>query len=53
MTRPATCSDRRNSGPVHRPQIAARVLGPWIHIPAGFYRNIYHHTIPWQFETEP
>src|SRR5271156_2703094 len=26
---------------------------PWIHIPAGFYRNIYHPTITWQFETEP
>ena len=26
---------------------------PWIHIPAGFYRNIYHPAITWQFETEP
>jgi choline dehydrogenase-like flavoprotein len=26
---------------------------PWIHIPAGFYRNIYHPEITWQFETEP
>src|SRR5437660_318553 len=26
---------------------------PWIHIPAGFYRNIYHPGIAWQFETEP
>jgi choline dehydrogenase len=26
---------------------------PWIHIPAGFYRNIYHPKITWQFETEP
>ena len=25
----------------------------WIHIPAGFYRNIYHPKITWQFETEP
>ncbi len=25
---------------------------PWIHIPAGFYRNIYHPKITWQFETE-
>ena len=41
---------------------AARVLvleaggkdtNPWIHIPAGFYRNIYHPEITWQFETEP
>jgi choline dehydrogenase len=26
---------------------------PWIHVPAGFYRNIYHSKITWQFETEP
>ena len=26
---------------------------PWIHIPAGFYRNIYNPRITWQFETEP
>src|SRR4051795_12863884 len=26
---------------------------PWIHIPAGFYRNIYHPKITSQFETEP
>jgi choline dehydrogenase len=26
---------------------------PWIHIPAGFYRNIYHPKITWQFQTEP
>jgi choline dehydrogenase-like flavoprotein len=25
----------------------------WIHIPAGFYRNIYNPGITWQFETEP
>ena len=25
---------------------------PWIHIPAGFYRNIYNPGITWQFETE-
>src|SRR5258708_9847946 len=26
---------------------------PWIHIPAGFYRNLYHPGITRQFETEP
>ncbi|MBV8889640.1 MAG: choline dehydrogenase [Alphaproteobacteria bacterium] len=26
---------------------------PWIHVPAGFYRNIYHPKITWVFETEP
>ncbi len=25
----------------------------WIHIPAGFFRNIFHPKITWQFETEP
>jgi len=25
----------------------------WIHIPAGFYRNIFHPKITWVFETEP
>jgi choline dehydrogenase-like flavoprotein len=25
----------------------------WIHIPAGFYRNIYHQKLTWIFETEP
>jgi choline dehydrogenase len=25
----------------------------WIHIPAGFYRNILHPKLTWQFETEP
>jgi choline dehydrogenase len=26
---------------------------PWIHIPAGFYRNIFHPKLTWVFETEP
>ena len=26
---------------------------PWIYIPAGFYRNIFHPKITWQLETEP
>jgi len=25
----------------------------WIHIPAGFYRNIFNPGITWQYETEP
>ena len=25
----------------------------WIHIPAGFYRNIYNRKLAWVFETEP
>ena len=26
---------------------------PWIHVPAGFYRNLYNPRITWQYETEP
>ncbi len=26
---------------------------PWIHIPAGFFRNIFHPNLTWVFETEP
>ena len=26
---------------------------PWIHIPAGFFRNIYNPNLTWSFETEP
>jgi choline dehydrogenase len=26
---------------------------PWIHIPAGFYRNIYNTKVAWYYETEP
>ena len=32
---------------------AARTRNPWIHIPAGFYRNIYNPKITWIYETEP
>ena len=26
---------------------------PWIHIPAGLYRNIYNPKVAWYYETEP
>ncbi len=26
---------------------------PWIHVPAGFYRNIYNPKVAWYYETEP
>ena len=26
---------------------------PWIHVPAGFFKNIYNEKITWQWETEP
>ena len=44
-------ADRRTGSCCWRP--AARTRNLWIHIPAGFYRNIYHPKITWQFETEP
>ena len=25
----------------------------WIHIPAGFFKNIYNRKVSWQYETEP
>ena len=34
-------------------EAGSRDHNPWIHIPAGFYRNIFHPKITWQFETEP
>ena len=34
-------------------EAGGRDRNPWIHIPAGFYRNIFHPKITWQFETEP
>ena len=34
-------------------EAGGRDRNPWIHIPAGFYRNIYHPKITWHFETEP
>ncbi len=34
-------------------EAGGRDSNPWIHIPAGFYRNIYHPGITWQYETEP
>jgi len=26
---------------------------PWIHVPAGFYRNIYNPKVAWTYESEP
>src|SRR5215469_8909814 len=26
---------------------------PWIHIPAGFYRNIYNPRVAWNYQSEP
>jgi choline dehydrogenase len=34
-------------------EAGGRDADPWIHIPAGFYRNIYNPKVAWYFETEP
>ncbi|HEV2300553.1 MAG TPA: choline dehydrogenase [Stellaceae bacterium] len=34
-------------------EAGSRDRDPWIHIPAGFYRNIFNPKITWCFETEP
>lgn len=34
-------------------EAGSRDSDPWIHIPAGFYRNIYNPKVAWYFETEP
>lgn len=34
-------------------EAGGRDRDPWIHVPAGFYRNIYNPKVAWHFETEP
>jgi choline dehydrogenase len=34
-------------------EAGGRDTDPWIHIPAGFFRNIYNPKVAWYFETEP
>ncbi len=34
-------------------EAGGRDSDPWIHIPAGFFRNIYNEKIAWNFQTEP
>jgi len=34
-------------------EAGGRDRDPWIHIPAGFYRNIYNPKVAWTFESEP
>lgn len=34
-------------------EAGGRDTDPWIHVPAGFYRNIYNPKVAWYFETEP
>jgi choline dehydrogenase len=49
-------ANRLSANPANRVlllEAGGKDRNPWIHIPAGFYRNIYHPKITWQFETEP
>lgn len=34
-------------------EAGGRDSDPWIHVPAGFFRNIYNTKLSWGFETEP
>ena len=44
-------ADGRNS--VLLLEAGGKDTDPWIHIPAGFYRNIYNPKVAWRFGTEP
>jgi choline dehydrogenase-like flavoprotein len=49
-------ANRLSADPKHRVlllEAGGRDRNLWIHIPAGFFRNIYHPDITWVFETEP
>src|SRR3984885_3544075 len=35
------------------PEAGGKDTNPWIHPPAGFYRNIFNPAITWVYETEP
>ncbi|MEO1694213.1 MAG: choline dehydrogenase [Pseudomonadota bacterium] len=34
-------------------EAGGRDTNPWIHVPSGYYRNIYNDKITWQFEAGP
>ena len=34
-------------------EAGARDRNPWLHIPIGYARTMYHPTLSWNFETEP
>jgi len=49
-------ANRLSADPAHRVlllEAGGKDTDPWIHIPAGFYRNIYNPKVAWHFETEP
>ncbi|MGH7042300.1 MAG: GMC family oxidoreductase N-terminal domain-containing protein, partial [Acetobacteraceae bacterium] len=49
-------ANRLSENPQHRVvllEAGGRDRHLWIHIPAGFFRNIYHPKLTWVFKTEP
>ena len=49
-------ANRLSADPGHKVlllEAGGRDTDPWIHIPAGFYRNIYNPKVAWRFDTEP
>ncbi len=49
-------ANRLSSSGAHQVMLleaGGRDTNPWIHVPAGFFRNIYNKNITWQWETEP
>lgn len=35
------------------PEAGPADTNPWIHIPVGYYRNVYHPKLSWNYQTEP
>lgn len=49
-------ANRLSENPKHRVALleaGGQDRNLWIHIPAGFFRNIFHPKLTWVFETEP
>ena len=49
-------ANRLSENPQHRVlllEAGGQDRNLWIHIPAGFFRNIFHPDLTWVFETEP
>jgi choline dehydrogenase len=34
-------------------EAGAKDTNPWIHIPVGYYKTMFHKTLSWNYETEP
>ena len=49
-------ANRLSTDPKHRVlllEAGGKDWNPWIHIPVGYYRTMYHPDISWGYETEP